>query len=250
MSSSRHLLFGFSTFPIRMYYARSEMNIRELHPWDVSFHEAIEIQNYLRHQLIFKDLPEKIRFVGGTDVSSSKNSNMIWAGIVVLNFPSLEKVEEKWVKGTANFPYIPGLLSFREIPLLLKAIGMVKTEPDLIFCDGQGIAHPRGLGLASHLGLLIEKPTIGCAKNRLVGEFPEVGLNRGDCSTLSYKGKVVGTVVRTRTGVKPVFVSPGYGATIQDATRMVLECGGRYRIPETVRQAHLLVNRVRQRECR
>lgn len=222
------------------------MNIRELHPWDVSFRQAIEIQKSLRHQLIFKNLPDNIRLVAGTDVSCLKNSNTMWAGVVVLTFPSLEKLEEKWIKGTTNFPYIPGLLSFREIPLLLKAIGMVKTEPDLIFCDGQGIAHPRGLGLASHLGLFIEKPTIGCAKNRLVGEFSEVGFNRGEYSALTYEGKEIGAVVRTRTGVKPVFVSPGYAVTINDATRMVLECGGRYRIPEPVRQAHLLVNRVRQ----
>jgi len=224
------------------------MKIRHLHPWDVAYAEAVEIQRTLRHQLIFKGLPKKIRLVAGTDVSCSKKSNSIWAGIVVLNFPSLEIVEEKWVKGTTDFPYIPGLLSFREIPLLLEAISRIHTEPDLIFCDGQGIAHPRGLGLASHLGLLVERPTVGCAKNRLVGEFAEVGIKRSDFSTLFYDGKEIGTVVRTRTGIKPVFVSPGYGTTIKDATRMVLACGGRYRIPEPVRQAHLLVNRARKKQ--
>ncbi|MCP4577986.1 MAG: deoxyribonuclease V [Deltaproteobacteria bacterium] len=223
------------------------MKIRHLHPWDVSFRQAIEIQKSLCHRVVFKDLPEKIRLVAGTDVSCSNNSNTIWAGVVVLNFPFLEKMEEKWVKGTTDFPYIPGLLSFREIPLLLEAISRIHTEPDLIFCDGQGIAHPRGLGLASHLGLFIERPTIGCAKKRLVGEFSEVGTNRGEYSALSHGGKEIGAVVRTRTGVKPVFVSPGYGVTIKDATRMVLDCGGRYRIPEPVRQAHLLVNRIKTR---
>jgi deoxyribonuclease V len=139
-------------------------------------------------------------------------------------------------------------LSFREIPLVLKAIGMLEREPDLIFCDGQGIAHPRSLGLASHLGILIEKPTIGCAKKRLVGEFSEVGQYKGDSSPLMYEGREIGTVVRTRTGVKPLFVSPGCGLTTKDAMRMVLDCGGRYRIPEPIRQAHLLVNRLRQRD--
>jgi len=222
------------------------MKIRHLHDWNVSYAEAIRIQDSLSSEIVLKDLPKKIRYVAGADVSSSKNSNSIWAGVVVLAFPSLEKVEEQWVKGTTHFPYIPGLLSFREIPLILEVMGMLQTEPDLILCDGQGIAHPRALGIASHLGILLKRPTIGCAKKRLVGEFAEVGPNRGDFSPLSYRGKEIGNVVRTRTGVKPVFVSPGYGVTIQDATKMVLDCGGRYRIPEPVRQAHRLVNEARR----
>ncbi len=222
------------------------MKIRQLHPWDVSFHEAIQIQQSLRGKLIFENLPEKIQLVAGVDVSSSKRSDSIWAGVVVLEYPALNKVEEKWEKDKCTFPYVPGLLSFREIPLLLKVIGMLEKEPGLFFCDGQGIAHPRGLGIASHLGLSIEKPTIGCAKKRLVGESCDVGRDKGNYTALLYEGRQVGTVVRTRTNVKPVFVSPGYRVTINDATRMVLNCGGRYRIPEPIRHAHLLVNRVRR----
>ena len=224
------------------------MKTINLHPWDVSSHEAIEIQKAFSPQLIFMKLSGKIRHVAGIDVSCSKKSDTLWAGVVVLSYPALDKVEEKWTKGIANFPYIPGLLSFREIPVVLESLKMIESDPDLIFCDGQGIAHPRGLGLASHLGLLIEKPTIGCAKKRLVGEFSEVGQQRGDYSMLFYKDREVGAVVKTRSGVKPLFVSPGNRLTIRDAIRMVLSCGGRYRIPEPVRQAHILVNRIRKRE--
>lgn len=223
------------------------MKIRQLHPWDVSNHKAIEIQKTLSSELVFTNLPKKINSIAGTDVSCSKKSDTVWAGVVVLSYPQLEKMEERWATGTISFPYISGLLSFREIPLVLEAIKQVRSEPDLFFCDGQGIAHPRGLGLASHLGLLIQKPTIGCAKTRLVGKFSEVGQERGSFASLSYKGKEVGAVVRTRTGVKPVFVSPGYGITIEEAIDMVLKCGGGCKIPEPVRRAHLLVNQLRQR---
>ena len=222
------------------------MKIKSLHPWNVSTREAIKIQKTLRHQLIFKELPDKIHLVAGTDVSTSKKSDIIWASTVILEYPSLQTVEERWVEGTSVFPYIPGLLSFREIPLILEAIGMLKHRPDVFFCDGQGIAHPRGLGIASHLGVLIERPTIGCAKKRLVGTFSEVGPTRGNYSMLKYKGEEVGTVLRTRSGVKPVFVSPGYSVTIKNALNLVLGCSKRYRIPEPIRQAHLLVNRVRK----
>jgi deoxyribonuclease V len=224
------------------------MKTRQLHPWSVSYHEAIEIQNSLRQRLVLKKLSRNIIHIAGADVSCSKRSNIVWAGVVVLNYPELNKVEERWARNITNFPYIPGLLSFREVPFLLEAFKKINTEPDLILCDGQGIAHPRGLGLASHIGLLTEKPTIGCAKKRLVGEFSEVGLQRGDYSKLFYKGREAGAVVRTRTGVKPLFISPGYGLTIKDAIRMVLNCGGRYRIPEPIRLAHMLVNQIRKRE--
>ncbi len=145
-------------------------------------------------------------------------------------------------------PYIPGILSFREIPPILKALKKLKSEPDLIFCDGQGIAHPRGLGLASHLGLLTGKPTIGCAKKRLVGQFSEPGQHRGDYSLLLYKGKKVGAVLRTKEKIRPLFVSPGYAIEIEGSVRIVLDCGGQYRIPEPIREAHLLVNKLRQKE--
>ena len=224
------------------------IKIRQLHPWNVTHQEAIEIQKKLRPQVILKKLPKAVKYVAGTDVAFSKKTNTSWACVVVLSFPELKKTDEACIKGRTSFPYIPGLLSFREIPFILEALKKLTIEPDLIFCDGQGIAHPRGLGLASHLGILIEKPTIGCAKTRLVGEFSEVGLERGDYSYLLYKGRKIGAVVRTRSSVKPLFISPGYAVLMEDAVRLILECGGRYRIPEPTRQAHLLVTRIRQKE--
>ena len=227
-------------------HQRSLMQIRRLHPWDVSYQEAIEIQKKLRSKLVIKKLPRKITHVAGTDVSFSKGSGSIWAGVVVFKYPDLIKTEESWAEGTRSFPYIPGLLSFREIPVLLEALRRLKTDLDLIFCDGQGIAHPRGLGIASHLGLLLDRPTIGCAKTRLVGEFSEVGEERGRFTHLWYKGHVVGEVVRTRRGVKPLFVSPGHKVTLEESVNMVLGCCRKYRLPETTRQAHLLVSRLRR----
>lgn len=220
------------------------MKIHHLHPWDVSYSEAIEIQRSLSPQVLLEKLPE-ISLVAGADVSSSRYSNTIWAGVVVLKFPSLDRIEEKWIKTTTSFPYVPGLLSFREIPPLLEVMGMLEHEPDLLLCDGQGIAHPRGMGLASHLGLIIEKPTIGCAKTRLVGEFSTVGTLRGSQSPLLYQGRKVGSVVRTRNRVRPMFVSPGYRVTIKEAADMTLNCVRLFRIPEPIRQAHTLVNRMR-----
>ncbi len=224
------------------------MKIRHLHSWGVSPQEAIEIQNRLSSGLELKSVPGPIRYVAGSDVSFSKKSGRIWAGVVVFSYPELRKIEEKWVQGEADFPYIPGLLSFRELPVLLKALRRLKTNPELILCDGQGIAHPRGLGLASHLGLLVNKPTIGCAKSRLVGEFSGVGETKGDYSYLWYKGKVVGAVLRTRRGVKPLFISPGNRITLDKALEVVLSCCVKYRMPEPTRQAHLLVSGLRRRQ--
>jgi deoxyribonuclease V len=224
------------------------VEIKHLHSWNVSSREATEIQNKLRKLLNFRKLPRTVRYVAGTDVSCSKKSNTIWAGVLVLTYPQLVIKEKRWIRGKANFPYIPGLLSFRELPALLEAIKRVETEPDLIICDGQGIAHPRGLGLASHLGLLIDKPTVGCAKSRLVGEFSEVGEARGDYANLCHNGRVMGVVLRTRTGVKPLFVSPGNKITLEESMKIVLSCCVQYRIPEPTRQSHLLVTALRRRE--
>jgi deoxyribonuclease V len=222
------------------------MRIRNLHPWDVPYQEAIRIQEGLRSKLEFKRLSAEIRYVAGTDVSFSKNTNTLWAGVVVLGYPELVRVEEKWVKDKSDFPYIPGLLSFREVPILLKALMRLETDPCLILCDGQGIAHPRGVGLASHLGILVDKPTIGCAKTRLVGDFSKVGQRKGHHTPLRHNGFVVGAVVRTRYGVRPLFISPGNKITLGESIEFVLKCCGRYRLPEPTRQAHLLVTGLRR----
>lgn len=221
------------------------MDILDLHPWNVTYKEAVKIQRFLREKVILERMERKVRYVAGLDVCYAKGTSTLWAGAVVLEFPSLAKREERWSQKKVSFPYIPGLLSFREIPVLLDTIRKIELEPDLIFCDGQGIAHPRGLGLASHLGVLLHKPTIGCAKSPLIGEFDPVGEKRGDYVYLRYRNKVIGAVVRTRSRVKPLFVSPGYGVVVDDCIRFVIKTSSTYRIPEPTRQAHLLVNSVR-----
>jgi deoxyribonuclease V len=224
------------------------MQIKHLHAWDVSPKEATQLQEELRSRLDLTKLPGPIRCVAGGDVSFSKKSGRIWAGVVVLNFPDLTKIEEQWIQDKVEFPYIPGLLSFRELPVLLKALKRLESDPDLIICDGQGIAHPRGLGLASHLGLYLNRATIGCAKSRLVGEFSEVKEEKGSHTPLWYKEQMVGAVVRTRRGVKPLFISPGNRITLDESVRIVLDCCGKYRLPEPTRQAHLLVSSLRRRQ--
>ncbi len=221
------------------------MDIPDLHPWNVTYEEAIKIQKCLKDKVILKKIDRRINYIAGLDVSYAKGGNTVWAGVVVLDFPSLVKIEERWAQSKVSFPYIPGLLSFREIPALLDVLRNIEVEPDLIFCDGQGIAHPRGLGIASHLGVLLRKPTIGCAKSRLVGEFDPVGEDRDEYVYLRYQNRIIGAVVRTRSRVKPVFISPGYGVVLKDCIRFVLETCPTYRIPEPTRQAHLLVNSVR-----
>ena len=224
------------------------MRVRHFHAWQVSAREAIRIQEQMRGRILCKGALRRIRTVAGADVSVSRKTREVWAGIVVMRLPGLEKVEERWACGETSFPYIPGLLSFRELPILLDALKKITTVPDVMLCDGQGTAHPRGLGLASHLGLLIEVPTIGCAKSRLVGTFSPLGQHRGDRSPLLYRGEEVGRVLRTRSGVRPLFVSPGNRIDLDTSTEVVLRCCSRYRIPEPIRQAHLLVNALRRHQ--
>jgi deoxyribonuclease V len=224
------------------------MEIPDLHPWNVTYKEAVRIQKCLKDKVILKKINKRIKYVAGLDVSYAKGSNKMWAGVIVLDFPSLGKTEERWSQKKVSFPYIPGLLSFREIPALIDALRKIEIEPDLIFCDGQGIAHPRGLGLASHLGVLLNKPTIGCAKSLLVGKYNQVGEHKGDYVYLRHQNRVIGAVVRTKSKVKPIFISPGYGIMLNDCIKFVLETCLTYRIPEPTRQAHLLVNSVRSGE--
>lgn len=226
----------------------SKVKIRKIHPWHVSPKQAIEIQNNLRARVHLKKCPGAIRYIAGMDVSSSRRSSKVWAGVVVLKYEDLSKAEEKWVSQETDFPYVPGLLSFREIPAMLEALEDLKTNPDVILCDGQGIAHPRGLGLASHLGILLGRATIGCAKSRLVGEYSHLGKTKGSYSELLYEGRVVGAVARTRTGVRPIFVSPGHLITLEEALEVTFRSCTKYRLPEPTRLAHILVNRIRRRE--
>ncbi len=168
----------------------------------------------------------------------------MYAAVVVMSLPELELVETATAYGEAYFPYIPGLLSFREVPVLLEAFQALKRLPDAVICDGQGIAHPRGFGLAAHLGLLLDLPTVGCAKTRLIGEHRPAGMRKGSAAALKIDGKTVGKVLRTRTGVKPVYVSPGNKLDVESSVKLVCLCS-KYRVPEPTRHAHMLCNRLR-----
>lgn len=221
------------------------MEFKNLHPWDVTYKEAAQIQQMLQKELVLKKPRRKFRRVAGTDVSYDKRSDKFYAGVIVFDLEDMQMVEHATAIGRVRFPYIPGLLSFREIPILLKAFSKIKQKPDVIIVDGQGIAHPRGLGLASHLGLLLDVPSVGCAKSRLIGEHGEVGKNAGSHSYLRIDDKVVGVVLRTRTNVKPVYVSPGHKIDVAFAVEVVLKCCCGYKLPEPTRQAHNLVNRLR-----
>lgn len=215
--------------------------------WDVGYRAAVEIQNRLRNRVKIAPFYLKAYSIAGADIAYDTRSDRIFAGVIVLDYPSLAVIEKRSISEKASFPYIPGLLSFREIPPLLKVLEMLKTRPDVIICDGQGIAHPRRFGLASHLGVLLGIPTIGCAKSLLIGEFTEPADRKGAFSVLTDKGEVIGSVLRTRKGVKPVFVSPGHLVDFVSARRVVLETCTKYRIPELTRQAHILVNHMRKK---
>ena len=227
------------------------MNYSDLHLWDVSPVEAMEIQNRLRRQLILDQAPAEIRTIAGVDVSNEIGSNRLFASVVVLDlahpqpkgFPILEVATADL---EIDFPYIPGLLSFREIPVVLKAWGKLKTRPHCLMADGQGIAHPRRIGIASHLGLITDLPSIGCGKTRLIGAHREPGPLRGDRAPLIDRGEAIGAVLRTRDHVAPVFISPGHRMTIDRAVEIVLASQIRYRLPEPTRMAHQLVNEARR----
>ena len=223
------------------------MKIRNLHEWDVPPARAVEIQRSLRQKISLRDTLElrRLRFIAGADVSYDKGDTTLYGAVVLVKLPEMEIAEQRWAKGVVNFPYIPGLLSFREAPILLRAFSLLKLSPDAVIFDGQGIAHPRGFGLGSHVGLFLDLPSVGCAKTRLVGEHGPVGDEKGSFAWLTYRGKRVGTVLRTRTGVKPVFVSPGHRISIRAAMKLVLSTCRGYRLPEPIRLAHQLVNRVR-----
>ncbi len=209
------------------------------HRWDVTPSEGIELQRKLRPLIIKRWRGGKIKIVGGLDVHFP-SKNIARAVAVTLSFHGLELLEKSIYEGEVSFPYVPGLLSFREIPPLLKAIGKLKTMPDIFLCDGQGIAHPRGLGLASHLGLVIDTPTIGCAKSPLYGDFDMPAPERGSKSPIRARNTTIGYALRTRTGTKPVFVSVGHRVSLRKAVSIVLACSPRYRIPEPLRVAHHL----------
>jgi deoxyribonuclease V len=210
--------------------------------WPESISEARVIQERLRDRvkiIPFRRTPE---YVAGVDAAFS--DDMVTAAACLFTYPAIDYREDAVVREKTGFPYVPGYLTFREGSAIIKAVKTLKTPPDVILFDGQGIAHPRGTGIASHIGVILNKPTIGCAKSRLVGEFEEPGTDKGDWVYLYYNGRRVGVVLRTRRGVKPVFVSPGHMMDIQSSVKIVMGCIAGYKIPEPLRRADLLSKRL------
>jgi deoxyribonuclease V len=243
------------------------MKTRKLHEWDLSYEDARNLQVRLARGVGFVSLKKKPMVVAGLDCAFSKDDKRIFAAVVVIKLPGFEVIEMVSAVRKLTFPYIPGLLSFREASVCIDAIEKLKRKPDVFIVDGQGIAHPRRFGIACHIGLFVNRPTIGCAKSRLIGGFDEPGRRKGSYSPLidvarpsavrrpvdwpCFHGlearatEVIGAVLRTRTDVRPVFVSVGHKCTLDDAIRIVLDCTTRYRLPEPSRLAHQLVGRVK-----
>ncbi|MGM9509140.1 deoxyribonuclease V [Larkinella sp. GY13] len=224
-----------------------------LHDWTVPPAEAVALQQQLRHEIRIQPLSKPVETIAGCDISFNKFEETVYAGIVVLRLDTLEVVEEVGVISSATFPYIPGLLSFREIPSLLEAWSKLKTEPDVVMFDGQGIAHPRRIGIASHGGLFLNRPTFGCAKSVLVGRYDEPAPERGAWSPMKHYGETIGAALRTKNKVNPVYVSPGHLIDLETAMALTLQCDGArrgygYRIPEPTRLTHNLVNALRRGE--
>ncbi|MCI0663904.1 MAG: deoxyribonuclease V [Acidobacteria bacterium] len=224
------------------------MSTRFSHDWDLTPREAVKIQERMRSLVQIEPLVREIHTIAGADLSYNKYSKTIYTGIVVLSFPDLQIIESAGVRSSTKFPYVPGLLSFRETPSVLEAWEGLKTKPDLLMLDGQGFAHPRRFGLACHVGVILEVPTIGCAKSVLVGDFAELAPEAGSQSPLLDRGETVGIALRTKSRVAPVYVSIGHLIDLPSAVELVKRSVGRYRQPEPTRQAHLLVNRMRNEE--
>jgi len=215
------------------------MHIKRLHEWNVSIEQAPDLQRSLADRIIQQGDVSEPHLIAGLDVSVNLQ-NEAAAAAVVLSYPGLELMEKSVIRGKVNFPYVPGLLSFREVPLTLEACERLRLSPDLVMVDGQGIAHPRGVGLASHLGLFLDIPTIGCAKSPLFGRFQEPDKTSGNYSEITDKqGTTIGAVLRTKTGIKPLFISIGHKIDLSSAVSWVLKCSRGYRLPEPTRLAHL-----------
>lgn len=221
------------------------MHIDKLHNWNLSYAQARELQSVLAAKVILVKFTKKLKLIAGLDCAFSKDGKRIGAVVVVLKLPDFELVETVHAVRKVEFPCMPGLLSFREGPVCLDAAAKLKNEPDVFIIDGQGTAHPRRLGLACHLGLFFDTPTVGCAKSRLTGTFEDVATEKASYSWLEDKDQGIGAVLRTRTNVKPVFVSPGNKCTLEDAIRITLICTTKYRLPEPTRLAHQMVTKLK-----
>ena len=212
------------------------------HSWHLTPSAAIALQQRLRSKVVRPGRPREVRTVAGVDVGFERDGGIARAAVAVLSFPQLELVDYAVARQPARFPYVPGLLSFRELPAMLAALDRLQIKPDLILCDGQGLAHPRRFGIACHLGVTCDVPTIGVAKSRLIGEHGEPSERRGAWIPLRDKGETIGAVLRSRTGTRPIYVSIGHRLSLPLAVRYVMACTTRFRLPETTRWAHRLAS--------
>jgi deoxyribonuclease V len=214
--------------------------------WDVTPREAVLLQQTWREWVETQDRFGPLKYVAGADMAFDPETNVAFAGVIVYRLPALEEVERRMARRKLRFPYIPGLLSFRESPVLLAAFARLQTEPDVILIDGQGVAHPRRVGIACHLGLLLDRPTIGCAKSILVGEAVEPGGRAGSTSPLVDEGETVGVAMRTRHQVRSIYVSIGHRVSLASAVRIVAQCADGFRIPKPTREADHWVRDLRR----
>jgi deoxyribonuclease V len=214
--------------------------------WNLTPREAMRLQESLRERVELQDRFGDLRFVAGADLAFDPETEIAFAGVIVYRFPRLEEVERRMARRKLRFPYVPGLLSFRESPVLLAAFARLRTEPDLILIDGHGRAHPRRFGIACHIGILFDKPTIGCAKTRLVGEHQEPGKIAGSTTPLMLEGERLGVVLRTRDDVRPIYVTTGHRVSLDSAVGLVQQCVDGFRIPKPTREADHYVRDLRR----
>lgn len=223
----------------------SPVNISTTHPWDLRPKEARELQQVLAQKVVREGRIEAPRYVAGIDVGFEARNTITRAAVVVLDYEDLHILTHAVAQRPTTFPYIPGLLSFREVPAVLDALQQLDITPDVLLCDGQGIAHPRRFGIASHIGVLTGIPAIGVAKKRLIGEYTPPPQTKGAWEPLLDDDECIGAVLRTRVNTHPLFISIGHRISLPDAIAMVMHCITRYRLPETTRAAHHLASEIK-----
>lgn len=231
-----------STPPTPSPHGTARLSIRQRHEWNLTIAEATAIQEQLRQEVITTDQFGNIEYVAGVDVGFEAGGTVTRAAVAVLRLDDLQLHDRAIARRPTTFPYVPGFLSFREVPAVLDALEKLTILPNLILCDGQGLAHPRRFGIACHLGLLIDLPTIGIGKSRLVGNHTEPGNDRGSWQPLIHQGETIGVALRTRPKTKPIYVSPGHRISLESAIAYTLRCTTKYRLPETTRHAHKLAS--------
>ncbi|MBB4078460.1 deoxyribonuclease V [Lewinella aquimaris] len=217
-----------------------------VHDWNLDPTAAVQLQKALRERIALTPLAKSVRLIGGADISFNMYSDIFHAAIVVLDYRSMEVVDSAYFTQTVTFPYIPGLLSFREIPTLLRAWEKLEQKPDVVMVDGHGIAHPRRMGIATHFGLVTGVPTLGCAKKILTGKYREPGTERGEASPILDGHETIGYALRSKRNVKPIFVSPGHLLDLEGALEIARHCVLKHKLPEPTRLAHLMVNDYRR----